>query len=247
MPASRSRRSHATLRDTGPVAPATRAKVLAAVEELRFTPSRLGVSLAEGRQRRQRHRLPRPVGAVLRGGRARLRGGRLGAGPLGASSCPRAASRTYGRRCRDLARRVDGLVLFGQTVDDAMVRELAAAGLPVVLLARGPVAGADLVASENIATARLAHRAPARPRLPRLRDAGRRRRGRRRRALEGRNLALPTTACTAAPPVPCELHRRRRPGRGTRAAAAPGTAGGGRCAPTTRSRSGHFSPRRSWG
>src|SRR5689334_22001731 len=38
-----------TLRDTGPVAPATRARVMAAVEELRFRPSRRGVALAEGR------------------------------------------------------------------------------------------------------------------------------------------------------------------------------------------------------
>ncbi len=37
------------LRGTGPVSAATREKVQRAVEELRFTPSRLGVSSAEGR------------------------------------------------------------------------------------------------------------------------------------------------------------------------------------------------------
>ena len=36
------------LRGTAPVAAATRARVVAAVDELRYTPSRLGRSLAEG-------------------------------------------------------------------------------------------------------------------------------------------------------------------------------------------------------
>src|SRR5258708_5552891 len=49
----------------------------------------------------------------------------------------------------DLAGKVDGLVLFGRTVPDATVRELRRHHLPVVLLARPPVDGADTVRAEN--------------------------------------------------------------------------------------------------
>jgi LacI family transcriptional regulator, galactose operon repressor len=54
----------------------------------------------------------------------------------------------------DLASRVDGLVILGRTVDDRMVHEVAATGLPVVLVARPPVADADSVNAENTDTAR---------------------------------------------------------------------------------------------
>jgi LacI family transcriptional regulator len=140
------------LRDTGPVAPATRAKVLAAVEELRFTPSRLGVSLAEGRNAANGIVFPDlsgPYYAEVVLGYEEVTS-ELGRSVIILSTRGQSNVRAL---VRDLARRVDGLVLFGQTVDDAMVTELTAAGLPVVLLARGPVRGADLVASENIAAA----------------------------------------------------------------------------------------------
>lgn len=141
------------LRDTGPVAPATRAKVLAAVEELRFTPSRLGVSLAEGRNAANGIVFPDlsgPYYAEVVLGYEEVTS-ELGRSVIILSTRGQSNVRTL---VRDLAGRVDGLVLFGQTVDDAFVGELTATGLPVVLLARGPVPGADLVASENIATAR---------------------------------------------------------------------------------------------
>ncbi|GAA2107961.1 LacI family DNA-binding transcriptional regulator [Actinomadura alba] len=140
------------LRDTGPVAPRTRAKVLAAVEELRFTPSRLGVSLAEGRHAANGIVFPDlsgPYYAEVVLGYEEV-ASELGRSVIILSARGRSNVRD---QVKDLAGRVDGLVVFGHTVDDATVRELMAAGLPVVLLARAPIAGADLVASENIATA----------------------------------------------------------------------------------------------
>jgi LacI family transcriptional regulator len=49
----------------------------------------------------------------------------------------------------DLATKVDGLVLFGRTVPDALVVELEARQVPVVLLARPQIAGASTVRAEN--------------------------------------------------------------------------------------------------
>jgi len=49
----------------------------------------------------------------------------------------------------DLATKVDGLVLFGRTVPDALVSELEARQVPVVLLARPQIAGASTVRAEN--------------------------------------------------------------------------------------------------
>jgi LacI family transcriptional regulator len=192
-----------TLRDTGPVAPATRAKVLAAVEELRFTPSRLGVSLAEGRNAANGIVFPDlsgPYYAEVVLGYEEV-ASELGRSVIILSTRGQSNVRTP---VRDLARRVDGLVLFGQTVDDATVRELAA-GLPVVLLARGPVEGADLVASQNIATAReltehlLGHgyRDLAMLGADAEGDVGER--------WQGVNLALAEHGSTAAPPVPCDF------------------------------------------
>jgi LacI family transcriptional regulator len=142
------------LRDTGPVAPATRAKVFAAVEDLRFTPSRLGVSLAEGRHTANGIVFPDLSGPYYA---EVLLGYEEVASELGRSVIILSTRGHSNVRdaVKDLAGRVDGLVIFGQTVDDSMVRDLAGSRLPIVLLARAPVAGADVVASENIATARI--------------------------------------------------------------------------------------------
>ncbi len=61
---------------------------------------------------------------------------------------------THGREgagdlVRDLAARVDGLVLMGRTVPDAVVIQLARQGLPIVLLARPAVDGVDTVLTDN--------------------------------------------------------------------------------------------------
>jgi LacI family transcriptional regulator len=54
---------------------------------------------------------------------------------------------------RELASRVDGLAIFDGTVGEATVRSIVAGGLPVVLLARRDVEGADAVAADNLASA----------------------------------------------------------------------------------------------
>lgn len=53
----------------------------------------------------------------------------------------------------DLASRVDGLVIFGRTVDDEVAAEIAVTGLPLVLLARPAIADADSVSAENTQSA----------------------------------------------------------------------------------------------
>ncbi|MBY5164165.1 LacI family DNA-binding transcriptional regulator [Salsipaludibacter albus] len=55
---------------------------------------------------------------------------------------------------RGLAERVDGMVVMGQTVDDELVAELVADGLPVVLLARPAVGSTPVVATDNAGSAR---------------------------------------------------------------------------------------------
>ena len=66
---------------------------------------------------------------------------------------------THGREggeelVHDLAGRVDGLVILGRTIPDRVVEALGRQGMPVVLLARSAVAGADTVRAENRQAAR---------------------------------------------------------------------------------------------
>ncbi len=49
----------------------------------------------------------------------------------------------------DLSRRVDGLVVMGRTVPDALIARLQRGGLPVVLLSRPAVGSSDVVRTEN--------------------------------------------------------------------------------------------------
>ena len=59
---------------------------------------------------------------------------------------------THGRSeqlVSDLSRRVDGLVITGRTVPDALIVELQRSRLPVVVLARPAVGSSDVVRSEN--------------------------------------------------------------------------------------------------
>jgi LacI family transcriptional regulator len=142
------------LRDPGLVADATRARVEAAVAELNFTPSRLGRSLAEGRHAANGIVFPDLVGPYYA---EVLLGYEEAAADLGRSVL---ILGTRGRpdptaQVLDLAGRVDGLVVMGQTVADDVVASIAAGGPPVLLLARPPVAGvaADTVTAENEAAA----------------------------------------------------------------------------------------------
>ncbi len=143
------------LRGTTPVAAHTRERVLAAVEELRFTPSRLGRSLAEGRHVANGIVFPDlsgPYFAEVLMGYEEVAAA-MGRSVLILTTHGRAAARA---QVLDLASRVDGMVVAVRTVDDGVVAELSARGLPLVLLARpapqtpGPV---DVIRTDNRAGA----------------------------------------------------------------------------------------------
>ena len=135
-------------RRAGLVAAPTRERVVRAIEELDYRPSALGRFLAHGSHE--------ATGIVF----PDLSGPYYSAVILGYEEASAAEGRsvlilaTHRRpdavgQVLDLADRVDGLVIFGRTVDDAVVEELQRRGIPIVLLARGPVDGSDSVRAEN--------------------------------------------------------------------------------------------------
>jgi LacI family transcriptional regulator len=141
------------LRDSDLVTPQTRERVQQAARELEFTPSRLGRSLAEGRHAANGIVFPDLVGPYYA---EVVLGYEAAAAAFGSSVVILA---THGRddaasAVRDLAARVDGLTVMGQTVGDDVVTGLARTGLPMVLLARDPVPGVDTVRARNDRTAR---------------------------------------------------------------------------------------------
>jgi len=140
------------LRGTARVSPDTHQRVLEAIKELRYTPSRLGRALAERRHAANGIVFPELFGPyyseVLLGYEEAA--SELGRSVLILSTHMAAADR---ETVLDLASRVDGLVLFDQTVDEAMIAELVDRGLPVVVLGRGPVEGADAVTADNLVSA----------------------------------------------------------------------------------------------
>jgi LacI family transcriptional regulator len=140
------------LRDSELVTPETRARVRAAADELNFMPSRAGRSLAEGRHAANGIVFPDLVGPYY----AELVLGyeetaaEFGSSVLilGTNGRPEAVAAV-----QDLAGRVDGLAIMGQTVHDDVVRKIAATGLPLGLIARPPVAGVDTIRTRNQRTA----------------------------------------------------------------------------------------------
>ncbi|MGW3345555.1 LacI family DNA-binding transcriptional regulator [Nonomuraea rubra] len=141
------------LRGTGPVAAKTREKVLKAVEELNFTPSRLGVSLAEGRHAANGVVFPDLAGPYYA---EVLLGYEEVASELGRSVIILSTKgRTrVGDLIKDLAGRVDGMLIFGHTVPEPLVAELVRLGVRLVFVSRDPLPGADTLRSENAASAR---------------------------------------------------------------------------------------------
>jgi LacI family transcriptional regulator, galactose operon repressor len=142
-----------TMRGSAPVAEATRARVLAVVEELGFRPSYAGTSLAERRHAANGIVFPDLSGPYYA---EVLLGYEEAASRLGRSVLVLA---THGRpdpvrAVSDLARRVDGLVLLGRTVPDEVIAELASGGLPVVVVARPPVEGSDAIRASSVEAAR---------------------------------------------------------------------------------------------
>jgi LacI family transcriptional regulator len=140
------------LRDSALVTAETRDRVRAAADELHFTPSRLGRSLAEGRHAANGIVFPDLVGPYYA---EVVLGYEETAAEFGSSVLILA---THGRRdavaaVRDLAGRVDGLAVMGQTVADAVVERIAATGLPLVLIARPPAGAVDTIRTRNERTA----------------------------------------------------------------------------------------------
>ena len=146
------------LRDHDNVAVQTRERVTAAVEELQFTPSRLGRSLAERRHAANGIVFPDLSGPYYA---EVVLGYESVAADLGRSVL---ILSTHGRSAapamvEEMAGRCDGLVVMGRTVPDAVVERLARRGVPLVLLARPQVSGVDSVKADNIdsATALVEH------------------------------------------------------------------------------------------
>ncbi len=140
------------LRGTARVSPDTQKRVIDAIAELRYTPSRLGRALAERRHAANGIVFPELFGPyyseVVLGYEDAA--SELGRSVLILSTHGRAADR---ETVLDLAARVDGMVLFDQTADEAMIEELSDRGLPIVLLGRGPAAGVDAVSADNLDSA----------------------------------------------------------------------------------------------
>lgn len=139
-------------RGTAPVQSETRERVLRAIQELGYRPSRAARSLAGDRHE--------ATGIVF----PDLSGPYYSEVILGYEQQAAAAGSsvlilgTHGRAGAvdlvvDLASRVDGLVVMGRTVPDSVIEELQRDGLPVVLLARPAAASADSVRSENLTSA----------------------------------------------------------------------------------------------
>ena len=135
------------------VRPATRERVERAVAELGYRPSRLGRSLAHGHHDATGIVFPDLSGPyyseVILG--YEEASAAVGQSVLILATHGRAAS---GQEVLALADRVDGIVLFGQTVGDDIVEELEKRRVPVVLLARPIHGSADSVRAENRSTAR---------------------------------------------------------------------------------------------
>ena len=140
------------MRESEGVRDATRIRVLAAAEELQFTPSQLGRQLAERRHAANGIVFPDLSGPyyaeVVLGYEAvaaELRRSVLILSTRGRSDAESAV--------REMSGRCDGLVILVRTVSDAVVEQLASRGTRLVLVARPPIGSVDSVNAENHASA----------------------------------------------------------------------------------------------
>lgn len=136
------------MRHSGDVRPDTRQRVIAAAEELEYTPSSLGRQLAERRHAANGIVFPDLSGPyyaeVVLGYEAvaaELRRSVLILSTHGRSDAEAAV--------RDMAGRCDGVVILGRTVADDVVEALASRNVPIVLVARPPIGSVDSVNAEN--------------------------------------------------------------------------------------------------
>ncbi|QNE18398.1 LacI family transcriptional regulator [Kribbella qitaiheensis] len=140
------------LQGTGPVSAKAKARVDQAARELNYVPLRAARSLAV--QRHEAHGLVLPDLAGPFYGDL-LMGYERWAGEHGQSVI---LTVTHGnadpqRSLRDLAGRVDGIVVHGNALDLPAVEDLRRAGVPIVLVAHPPVKGCDSVRSESAVSA----------------------------------------------------------------------------------------------
>ncbi len=134
------------------VSEATRDRVARAVEELEFTPSRLGRSLAERRHAANAIVFPDLSGPYYA---EVVLGYESVAADLGRSVL---ILSTHGRPAapamvEEMAERCDGMVVMGRTVPDSLLERLHTRGMPLVLLARPQVEGIDSVKADNTGSA----------------------------------------------------------------------------------------------
>ncbi|TCC46624.1 LacI family transcriptional regulator [Kribbella capetownensis] len=140
------------LQGTGPVSEKARARVDQAAQELNYVPLRAARSLAV--QRHEAHGLVLPDLAGPFYGDL-LMGYERWAGEHGQSVV---ITVTHGhpdprRSVRDLAGRVDGIVVHGNALDLSTIQDLRKTGAPLVLVAHPPMTGCDSVRSESAASA----------------------------------------------------------------------------------------------
>ena len=140
------------LQGTGPVSAKARAQVDQAAQELNYVPLRAARSLAV--QRHEAHGLVLPDLAGPFYGDL-LMGYERWAGEQGQSVV---ITVTHGnpeprRSVRDLAGRVDGIVVHGNALDLPTIQGLRTRGVPLVLIAHPPVTGCDSVRSESATSA----------------------------------------------------------------------------------------------
>jgi LacI family transcriptional regulator len=134
------------------VSEATRDRVARAVEELEFTPSRLGRSLAERRHAANAIVFPDlsgPYYAEVVLGYESVAAD-LGRSVLILSTHGRAAAPAM---VEEMAERCDGMVVMGRTVPDSLLERLHTRGMPLVLLARPQLEGIDSVKADNTGSA----------------------------------------------------------------------------------------------
>jgi LacI family transcriptional regulator len=141
------------LNDTGPVSPATRERVLAAMQALGYRPSALGRALAGKRREAIGLVFPDLAGpyhaGVISGIEDLAMREHQALLILGTHAREQAEELV-----RELASRVDGLVITGRTLSDQAVAELWQEGIRIVLLARPKIGEIPCVQSENVEPAR---------------------------------------------------------------------------------------------
>ncbi|MEU4194737.1 LacI family DNA-binding transcriptional regulator [Kribbella sp. NPDC026611] len=140
------------LQGTGPVSEKAKARVDQAAQELNYVPLRAARSLAV--QRHEAHGLVLPDLAGPFYGDL-LMGYERWAGERGQSVVIMV---THGnpdprRSVRDLAGRVDGIVVHGNALDLPTIQNLRKAGVPLVLIAHPPLTGCDSVRTESATSA----------------------------------------------------------------------------------------------